>query len=105
MMFLMFSTAGVPPFVGFWAKLRIFQALWETHHIALVIISAAMSVVGAFYYLRVIKLMYFDAPPAEYPAPQHSAGVRAALSINALAALVLGVAPAPLLDLCARLIH
>jgi NADH-quinone oxidoreductase subunit N len=105
MMMLMFSTAGVPPFVGFWAKLRIFQALWETNHVWLVIISAAMSVVGAFYYLRVIKLMYFDAPPAEYPPPQHSAGVRAALGINALAVLVLGVAPAPLLDLCARLIQ
>src|ERR1700761_3900024 len=80
MMMLMFSTAGVPPFVGFWAKLRIFQALWETNHIWLVVISAAMSVVGSFYYLRVIKLMYFDAAPAEYPPPQHSAGVRAALS-------------------------
>jgi len=105
MMMLMFSTAGVPPFVGFWAKLRIFQALWETDHLWLVVISAAMSVVGAFYYLRVIKLMYFDAPPAEYPPPQHSAGVRAALGVNALAVLVLGVLPAPLLDLCARLIH
>jgi NADH-quinone oxidoreductase subunit N len=105
MMMLMFSTAGVPPFVGFWAKLRIFQALWETNHVWLVVISAAMSVVGAFYYLRVIKLMYFDAPPADYPPPQHSAGVRAALGINALAVLVLGVLPAPLLDLCARLIH
>jgi NADH-quinone oxidoreductase subunit N len=105
MMMLMFSTAGVPPFVGFWAKLRIFQALWETNHFWLVIISAAMSVVGAFYYLRVIKLMYFDAPPAVYPPPQHSAGVRAALGLNALAVLVLGVIPAPLLDLCSRLIH
>ncbi len=105
MMVLMFSTAGVPPFVGFWAKLRIWQALWETNHTWLVVISAAMSVVGAFYYLRVIKLMYFDAPPAEYPPPQHSAGVRAALGVNALAALVLGVLPAPLLDLCGRLIH
>jgi len=105
MMMLMFSTAGVPPFVGFWAKLRIFQALWETNHLWLVVISAAMSVVGAFYYLRVIKLMYFDAPPAEYPPPQHSAGVRAALGVNALAVLVLGVWPAPLLDLSARLIH
>jgi len=105
MMFLMFSTAGVPPFVGFWAKLRIFQALWETNHLWLVVISAAMSVVGAFYYLRVIKLMYFDAPPAEYHPPQHSAGVRAALGINALAVLVLGVLPAPLLELCARLIR
>ncbi len=105
MMMLMFSTAGVPPFVGFWAKLRIFQALWETNHFWLVVVSAAMSVVGAFYYLRVIKLMYFDAPPAVYPPPQHSAGVRAALGLNALAVLVLGVLPAPLLDLCARLIH
>src|SRR5882757_1544883 len=105
MMMLMFSTAGVPPFVGFWAKLRIFQALWETNHFWLVVISAAMSVVGAFYYLRVIKLMYFDAPPAVYPPPQHSTGVRAALGLNALAVLVLGVLPAPLLDLCSRLIH
>ncbi len=105
MMMLMFSTAGVPPFVGFWAKLRIFQALWETQHFWLVVVSAAMSVVGAFYYLRVIKLMYFDAPPAEYPPPQHSAGVRAALSLNALAVLGLGVLPAPLLDLCSRLIR
>jgi NADH-quinone oxidoreductase subunit N len=105
MMMLMFSTAGVPPFVGFWAKLRIFQALWETNHFWLVIVSAAMSVVGAFYYLRVIKLMYFDAPPAVYPPPQHSTGVRAALGLNALAVLVLGVLPAPLLDLCSRLIH
>jgi NADH-quinone oxidoreductase subunit N len=105
MMMLMFSTAGVPPFVGFWAKLRIFQALWETNHFWLVMVAAAMSVVGAFYYLRMIKLMYFDAPPADYPAPQHSAGVRATLWVNALAVLVLGALPAPLLDLCGRLIH
>jgi NADH-quinone oxidoreductase subunit N len=105
MMMLMFSTAGVPPFVGFWAKLRIFQALWETNHFWLVVVSAGMSVVGAFYYLRVIKLMYFDAPPEQYPAPQHSAGVRVALGINALAVLVLGIVPAPLLDLCSQLIR
>jgi NADH-quinone oxidoreductase subunit N len=105
MMMLMFSTAGVPPFVGFWAKLRIFQVLWETDHFWLVVVSAAMSVVGAFYYLRVIKLMYFDSPPAEYPPPQHSAGVRMALGINAAAVLALGLLPAPLLDLCGRLIR
>jgi NADH-quinone oxidoreductase subunit N len=67
MMMLMFSTAGVPPFVGFWAKLRIFQALWETQHFWLVVIAADMSVVGAFYYLRVIKLMYFDQPTGDAP--------------------------------------
>jgi NADH-quinone oxidoreductase subunit N len=103
MMALMFSTAGVPPFVGFWAKLRIFQELWATGHTWLVLIAAGISVVGAFYYLRVIKLMYFD-PPADLPPTVKNTGVRFALSINALAAIVLGLLPGPLLDLCARLL-
>jgi NADH-quinone oxidoreductase subunit N len=105
MMVLMFSTAGVPPFVGFWAKLRIFQVLWESHHLWLVMIAAAMSVVGAFYYLRVVWLMYFDAPPASIPPTPRSAGVRLALGLNAVVVLALGLSPGPLLDLCARLIH
>jgi NADH-quinone oxidoreductase subunit N len=105
MMVLMFSTAGVPPFVGFWAKLRIFQALWETGHLWLVVIAAGMSVVGAYYYLRVIKLMYFDPPAEGLPATSRSAPVRFALGVNAVAVLALGVLPGPLLDLCARVIH
>jgi NADH-quinone oxidoreductase subunit N len=105
MMMLMFSTAGVPPFVGFWAKLRIFQALWETQHFWLVVIAAAMSVVGAFYYLRVIKIMYFDQPTGEAPATVRSMGVRLVLAGNAAAVLILGVLPSGLLDLCSRLIH
>jgi NADH-quinone oxidoreductase subunit N len=105
MMALMFSTAGVPPFVGFWAKLRIFQALWESNHLWLVIIAAAMSVVGAFYYLRVIKLMYFDDPQGSLPASSAAPGVRWVLGLNAVAVLALGLLPGPLLDLCARLIH
>jgi NADH-quinone oxidoreductase subunit N len=105
MMVLMFSTAGVPPFVGFWAKLRIFQVLWESNHLWLVVIAAAMSVVGAYYYLRVIKLMYFDPPPDGLPATASSVGVRLALGLNAVAVLGLGVLPGPLLELCARLIH
>jgi NADH-quinone oxidoreductase subunit N len=105
MMILMFSTAGVPPFVGFWAKLRIFQALWETQHFWLVVISAAMSAVGLFYYLRVIKLMYFDAPTGDAPAIVRSTGVRLVLAANAAAVLILGLLPSGLLDLCSRLIH
>lgn len=105
MMMLMFSTAGVPPFVGFWAKLRIFQALWETQHFWLVVVAAAMSVVGAFYYLRVIKLMYFDAPAGEAPTVGRSAGVRLVLAVNAAAVLFLGLLPSALLDLCSRLIR
>jgi NADH-quinone oxidoreductase subunit N len=64
-----------------------------------------MSVVGAYYYLRVIKLMYFDEPAGERPPAVREAGVRFALGVNAAVVLALGVLPAPLLDLCARLIH
>jgi NADH-quinone oxidoreductase subunit N len=105
MMVLMFSTAGVPPFIGFWAKLRIFQVLWETNHLWLVVLAAAMSVVGAYYYLRVIKLMYFDEPAGTQPPAVREPGVRFALGVNAAAVLALGLLPGPLLDLCARLIH
>ncbi len=105
MMALMFSTAGVPPFVGFWAKLRVIQELWNTHHPWLVGIAAGVSVIGAFYYLRIIKLMYFDAPPAELPTADRSSTVRVALALNALAVIVLGVLPGPLLDLCGRVLH
>ena len=105
MMMLMFSTAGVPPFVGFWAKLRIFQVLWETQHFWLVVISAAMSAVGAFYYLRIIKLMYFDQPTGDAPATLRSTGVRLVLAANGAAVFFLGLLPSGLLDLCARLIH
>ncbi|HUN76259.1 MAG TPA: NADH-quinone oxidoreductase subunit NuoN [Steroidobacteraceae bacterium] len=105
MLVLMFSTAGVPPFVGFWAKLRVIQALLGTGHTVLAVIALTTSVVGAFYYLRVVKLMYFDAPPAELPATERDHSVRFALALNALAVFVLGVLPAPLLDLCSRVIH
>ncbi len=105
MLVLMFSTAGVPPFVGFWAKLRIIQELWATNHAALVIIAAGVSVIGVFYYLRVVKLIYVDAPPAELPPAPRGSAVRLALAINALAVFVLGVLPGPLLDLCARLLR
>ena len=105
MMVLMFSLAGVPPFVGFWAKLRIIQALWETNHLWLVMLAVTMSVVGAYYYLRVVKLMYFDDPTGTQPAAACEPGVRFALGLNAPAALALGLLPGPLLDLCARLIH
>jgi NADH-quinone oxidoreductase subunit N len=106
MLALMFSTAGVPPFVGFWAKLRVIQELWNTGHLWLVVIATVTSIIGAFYYLRVVKLMYFDAPPAELPAgPARVGGARLALVINALAVILLGLLPGPLLDLCAKVLH
>jgi NADH-quinone oxidoreductase subunit N len=105
MLALMFSTAGVPPFIGFWAKLRIIQELWATQHDILVVFAAAASVVGAFYYLRVVKLMYFDAPAADIPNTVRHAGARVTLALNAAVVLALGLFPASLLDLCARILH
>jgi len=105
MLALMFSTAGVPPFVGFWGKLSILQQLWATGHTSLVIIGAVVSVIGAFYYLRIVKLMYFDPPGAGRPLPEWQPGVRLTVAVNGLAAFVLGLLPGALLGLCSRLLH
>jgi NADH-quinone oxidoreductase subunit N len=104
MMCLMFSTAGVPPFIGFWAKFNIFQALWLSGHYWLILIAAAMSVIGVFYYLRVVKLMYFDAPGDLPQGPSSTFAVRAVLALNGAAVLVLGLVPNALIQLCARVI-
>jgi NADH-quinone oxidoreductase subunit N len=104
MMALMFSTAGIPPFIGFWAKFNIFQALWLTGHYWLILIAAAASVVGVFYYLRIVKLMYFDAP-GDLPSGSSSGmAVRSVLALNGLAVLALGIVPNALIQLCARVI-
>jgi NADH-quinone oxidoreductase subunit N len=95
---VMFSTAGIPPFVGFWAKLRIIEALVGSGHVWLAIVAVVMSVVGAFYYLRIVWLMYFEAPgdlPTRFANP-----VRWVLVINALAVFLLGILPNGLLELC-----
>jgi NADH-quinone oxidoreductase subunit N len=100
---VMFSTAGVPPFVGFWAKLSIIEALLGAGHLWLAIIAVVASVVGAFYYLRVVWLMYFE-PPAEQPALVKATGMRLVLAVNALAVLALGIVPETLLALCRQVI-
>ncbi len=104
MLALMFSTAGVPPFAGFWAKLWIIQALLRTGHAGLATLAVLASVVGAYYYLRVVWFMYFDAGRAQSPIARQPA-VRGALTLNALAVLALGIMPNALLALCANLIN
>lgn len=99
MMFVMLSMAGVPPFIGFWAKLTVLQAVIEANLMWLAILAVVFSVIGAFFYLRVIKLMYFDAPQDESsfrPLPN----VAAVLSANAVAILWLGAFPGPLMAVC-----
>jgi len=99
----LFSLAGIPPMVGFYAKLAVLQALLASGggaYVALAVFAVMMSLVGAFYYLRVIKLMYFDAPmtASEVNAPMD---VRATLTLNAGLLLVLGIVPGGLMTLCA----
>jgi len=101
MMVLMFSLAGIPLTVGFLAKLQIFEALWVTNHLALVVFAAIVSVIGLFYYLRVVKILYFD-PPGDLPVPERHGAVKATLALNAAAVVVLGVVPQALIELCAR---
>jgi len=100
---VMFSTAGVPPFIGFWAKLQVIQAMLGSGLTAYAIIAVVASVIGAFYYLRVVWLMYFE-PPAEQPALHRPTGLRLVLAFNALAVLVLGIVPEALLALCRQVI-
>jgi NADH-quinone oxidoreductase subunit N len=101
MMVLMFSLAGIPLTVGFLAKLQIFEALWSSDHLALVVFAALVSVIGLFYYLRVVKILYFD-PPGDLPIPERHGAVKATLALNAGAVVVLGVVPQALIELCAR---
>ena len=103
MLMLMFSMAGVPPFVGFWAKLAVIQAVLNVGSVWLALVAVAFSVIGAYYYLRVVKLMYFDEP-TDRAALEGTGAMRVVLSLNGLAVLALGLFPGLLLALCARVI-
>jgi len=103
MAMLIFSTAGVPPFVGFTAKLAVIQAVISIGDTWLAGVAVFFSVIGAYYYIRLVKVMYFDAPTNE-GAIQASGALRTVLSANGLAVLALGLLPGTLLELCARVI-
>ena len=100
----LFSLAGIPPMVGFYAKLSVLQALvvsGQVFYIGLAVFAVMMSLIGAFYYLRVVKVMYFDAPTIDN-AIVAPLDVRAVLSVNGALVLVLGVLPGGLMALCAN---
>jgi NADH-quinone oxidoreductase subunit N len=104
----MFSLAGIPPTAGFYAKLSVLQALITTnlpHHLWLAIFAVLISLVGAFYYLRIVKVMYFDEPTADAAAPaEEGGGVHALLAANGGAVLLLGILPGGLMALCSMAI-
>jgi NADH-quinone oxidoreductase subunit N len=100
----MFSLAGVPPLVGFYAKLSVLQALLASpsgFHVGLAVFAVVMSLIGAFYYLRLVKVMYFDAPSQTAPI-EAGLDVRSVLSVNGALVLVLGIVPGGLMALCAQ---
>ncbi len=102
----LFSMAGIPPLVGFYAKLAVLQALvasGETAYIALAVFAVIMSLIGAFYYLRVVKVMYFDAP-VQTAAIQAPLDVRVVLTLNGALLFVLGLLPGGLMALCSEAI-
>jgi NADH-quinone oxidoreductase subunit N len=103
MLMLMMSTAGVPPFVGFFAKLYVIQAVLNVGLTWLAIVAVLASVVGAYYYLRLVKVMFFDEVRDREPLVA-GAPLRVILSLNALAVLALGVINSPLADLCNRVV-
>ena len=100
MMITMFSMAGIPPTLGFYAKFTVLQAALQAGYLWLVVFAVLMAVVGAFYYLRIVKLMYFDEPLDNSPIVNH-VEMNMVLSVNALGLLALGMMPQRLMEICA----
>jgi NADH-quinone oxidoreductase subunit N len=99
MIVLMFSLAGIPPTVGFYAKLTVLQATLAAGHVWLAVLAVLASLIGAFYYLRIIKVMFFDEP-VDTTAIVPAADARAVMGINVALVLGLGLMPGPLLTAC-----
>ncbi len=100
MMLLMLSMAGIPPTVGFYAKFSVLNAIIQTGHTWLAVVAVMFSLIGAFYYLRIIKLMYFDAPESHAPISVGS-DTGLLISLNGLGVLFLGLMPGTLMSICA----
>ena len=100
MLMLMFSMAGVPFFIGFFAKFSVLQAVVAAGYMWLAIVAVLFSLIGAFYYLRVVKLMYFDAPVDDSPLVA-ATDMRILISANGLAVAFLGIFPQVIMSLCA----
>jgi NADH-quinone oxidoreductase subunit N len=102
MLCAMMSLAGIPPFLGFWAKLAVLRAAVQGDMLWLAIVGIVFAVIGAFYYLRVLKVMYFDEPVGEVHMPSNNRPLRIAFGVNALALLGLGLAWDPIMAWCQR---
>ncbi len=99
MLVMMFSLAGIPPTAGFYAKLSVLQSTLAAGQVWLAVVAVMFSLIGSFYYLRVVKLMYFDEPEDHSPVTARP-DMAVVLSANGLAVLLLGILPGPLMQVC-----
>jgi NADH-quinone oxidoreductase subunit N len=95
----MFSMAGVPPFAGFWAKWYVLKEVVAAGHVWLAGVGVFFSIIGAYYYLRIVKIMYFDEP-VDSSGLEASQDMKLVLSVNGLAIVFLGILPGALMAMC-----
>ena len=103
MLLLMFSMAGIPPTVGFFAKLGLLESLVQAHYVWLAALALLFAIIGAYYYLRIVMLMYFEEPRDALMEGHDivvAPGIMTAVTLNGVAALALGLLPSSLIDLC-----
>ncbi|WP_353148183.1 NADH-quinone oxidoreductase subunit NuoN [Pollutimonas bauzanensis] len=101
----MFSLTGIPPMAGFYAKLAVLQALVGAGYLAIAVVAVMFSLIGAFYYLRVVKMAYFDEPEGEVEPINNGVITSGLMSINGLLIIVLGILPGGLMALCVSVIE
>lgn len=101
----MFSLAGIPPLSGFYAKLVVLQALVNAGYVAIAVIAVMFSLIGCFYYLRVVKMAYFDEPEDHITVSSGSVATRSVMSLNGLLIIGLGILPGGLMALCVNVIR
>ncbi len=105
MLFVMFSMAGIPPFIGFWAKILVIEEVIKAGFIWIAILAVVMAVISAYYYLRVVKAMYFDKTEDTSPLQPISSELNWAVSFVSIALLVLGLMPSSIIELCYQSIN
>jgi NADH-quinone oxidoreductase subunit N len=105
MLIVVFSLAGIPPTVGFYAKFAVLESAVAAGYVGLAIYAVMMSLIGAFFYLRIVKVMFFDEPLPRSDKPFHCPIQRTVLSVNGASLLVLGIIPGPMMAWCLDLIR
>jgi NADH-quinone oxidoreductase subunit N len=105
MLVLVFSLAGIPPTVGFYAKLVVLESVISAGYVWLAVLAVLASLVGAFFYLRIVKVMFFDEPEASNQTHALCSFQQSVLSLNSVAVLALGILPGPMMAWCIQVVR